>query len=381
MVSIWQGPRVWTIGTGAICLVCALVHPLSAEVFWLKTERIAEQEADLYWQGDQESYYRIDFSDMVNSERWIPMNLLPGDESSLRARISLHEIRSHAGFFRLSRHSIGSPLDSDGDGIDDVWKLQHGLDPLAGINPDLDVWLPFDEGSGAFASNRMGDPGPATLTDLAEVAWGDGVFGSAVVFNGQSGAVRMAEYGPVSSAQGFSVSLWARLDTAAVGPVATLLSLTNPCGASWQGVQIQYDVEASTLRAQLSDCVDSVELQVVVGLIDWRHIVLVMNESLANLYVDGNLMGWVGVGLELEQADIWLGNVADGTLPWHGKIDDVRLYSRGLSGSAIAAMRQAFEDWSGDGLVNADVYRGGGDPHQYYAAPKIHMTYPRAVQP
>jgi hypothetical protein len=49
-------------------------------------------------------------------------------------------------FYRVQRVPLASPLDSDGDGIDDVWEFEHGLDPLgneaAQVAPgDTNTWL------------------------------------------------------------------------------------------------------------------------------------------------------------------------------------------------------------------------------------------------
>ena len=71
------------------------------------------------------------------------------------------------------------------------------------------------------------------------------------------------------------------------------------------------------------------------GSIDSVLLALVLNDGEAALYLDGRLAASRGSGISLPDdglpVTLILGNSADGTLPWHGSVFAVALYSRALS--------------------------------------------------
>ena len=58
----------------------------------------------------------------------------------------------------------------------------------AAVDPTLLLWLPFDEGSGALASDRSAQ---GLEADLANVQWAVGAFGTAARFGGTNASVIM----------------------------------------------------------------------------------------------------------------------------------------------------------------------------------------------
>lgn len=84
------------------------------------------------------AYYRLDLS--TNLPAFSPWAMDLGHEGAVW-RVP-YDSGPDAAFFRAFGESLWSPLDTDGDGMDDVWELDHPgvLDPLdpadAGLDPD-----------------------------------------------------------------------------------------------------------------------------------------------------------------------------------------------------------------------------------------------------
>jgi hypothetical protein len=72
---------------------------------------------------DPGSYYLLQHSDDLATWSAADMSL------GIPSQMDLTPGVTH-GFFRAIPYSKYSPRDTDGDGIDDVYELQHGLDPL-----------------------------------------------------------------------------------------------------------------------------------------------------------------------------------------------------------------------------------------------------------
>lgn len=112
-----------------LLLLCLLVLQLSqfasAALNTIKNLRVQNGLITVEFNEDPGTYYMLEHS--TNLQTWAPADMSLGIPSELELTQG-----STRGFFRAVPLSKYAPLDSDGDGIDDLYELQHSdvLDPL-----------------------------------------------------------------------------------------------------------------------------------------------------------------------------------------------------------------------------------------------------------
>jgi hypothetical protein len=96
--------------------------------------------------------------------------------------------------------------DTDGDGLFDGWKVQHGLNPLTHrLTNDLLAWWTFDDAGGAVASNRINPLFNGVLENADVSSWTTGFYGGGVRFNGTNQYIRVDQTQALISGGPFSV--------------------------------------------------------------------------------------------------------------------------------------------------------------------------------
>ncbi len=89
----------------------------------IKNLRVENGAVIVEFTEDPGSYYLLEHSnDLVT---WGPADMSAGVPSTLDISPGVTQ-----GFFRAIPYSKYAPLDTDGDGIDDLYELNHNLDPL-----------------------------------------------------------------------------------------------------------------------------------------------------------------------------------------------------------------------------------------------------------
>jgi len=108
----------------ACCLIIA--NPLPAvDLNTIGNFRVENGLAIVEFADQPDKYYLLEYSEDLKN--WVPADMSLGDPSELEIVPSVQK-----GFFRAIPYGKNAPVDSDGDGIDDVYELNHGafLDPL-----------------------------------------------------------------------------------------------------------------------------------------------------------------------------------------------------------------------------------------------------------
>jgi len=87
--------------------------------------RVENGQAIVEYADDPGTYYLLQYSEDMS--HWGPIDMSLAEQSELELVPSVKK-----GFFRAIPYSENAPLDSDGDGIDDVYELNHRefLNPL-----------------------------------------------------------------------------------------------------------------------------------------------------------------------------------------------------------------------------------------------------------
>jgi hypothetical protein len=210
----------------------------------------------------------------------------------------------------------------------------------AGGDPTLAMYWRLDELSGSTASDSSGNGHTGTLLGLAN--WGTGKINGAASLNGTSAYIEAA--GPViDTSKPFTVAAWAMLSSAP----ATYKTVLSIAGVSASGFYVQYrqDIGRFAFAMQLADADTSSVFAAApappVASV-WYHLAGVFDGANLNFYLNGSLVAstprsgpWRAVGNTLVGRAQYAGLPTDF---WPGLIDEVRFYSRALSGLEISKL-------------------------------------------
>ena len=208
-------------------------------------------------------------------------------------------------------------------------------------DPDLKGCWSFDEGSGAVAGNAAGGPDgqvPAALK------WVEGRKGKALAFDGKNYVV--VKHCPCFNSPRYTFAAWTKLKN--TGDYQYIV---------WQGGPVfPEDVEArrfdlwtemdGTVNGLMhrADGAEVLHIQGRTGIADdaWHHVALTYDGKAVKLYVDGKGEDEQAAGgpLAVNKHDLWIGGRPEGVVAT-GLIDEVRFYTRALTGAEIAALAGA----------------------------------------
>ena len=84
----------------------------------------------MMWVSDTNSYYKIQECHDLMTQGWALTHMTLGAVSQTAWVIPPPTEDPYYCFYRISPAAITNSADEDGDGMDDVWELRHGLNPL-----------------------------------------------------------------------------------------------------------------------------------------------------------------------------------------------------------------------------------------------------------
>ena len=174
-----------------------------------------------------------------------------------------------------------------------------------------------------------------------------GLFGNAIGLSGQSIELPF-RIDQSSSSSGMTVAAWIRPDSISAPENSPLILVsTDNGGSDWSlGFKNGYPfVRSGKLELTTSH-------QVYAG--EWMHMVGVFNPrgSRSTVYLDGNPAILKSLGFDSSTATLYVGSDANGSHPYDGLIDDLRVWSRALSSDEI---EELYGNGLGDINPNASV--------------------------
>ncbi len=205
--------------------------------------------------------------------------------------------------------------------------------------------LPLDEAPGAttFAdSSGNGNPGACSGGGCPR-AGVTGKQGQAAQFDGADDVITVADAPTLRNAS-FTVSAWFRWDGVGTDNVNFLTAK----GTENMELHTGGDAGVNGLRfipaGYSATYVDAANV-IAAG---WNHVAAAYDGSMATLYVNGVLVGSRtgisgGNNLTTDATALHIGRRSDGTYPFDGAIDDVRVYNRVLSAGEIARLAAWWE--------------------------------------
>ena len=226
---------------------------------------------------------------------------------------------------------------------------QNGTADMADLHEFTTDWLldfslregfwKFDETSGSTAADSSGNSRDGTLVNMENADWVAGKYGNALEFDGVDEYVEITGYKGVIGSASRTVAAW--IKTSTTGEIISW-------GMTGQGEKWIFRVQddngtAGTIRLEVGG-------GYVVGSTDlrdggWHHVAAVLGGASADvldvqLYVNGS-PEIISASLGPKQvnttsgADVKIGVFTGSDRYFTGQIDDVRIYSRGLSAAEI----------------------------------------------
>ena len=198
----------------------------------------------------------------------------------------------------------------------------------------------LDDGSGATASDASGN-GHDGLVDGA--SWTQGIVGGALHFDGDDDGVDLGSLDvPTEGPSGLSIAAWFKADSFNSSRDNRILSKTTDSDGDshyWMLSTIK-SAGKTVLRFRLKTGGSTQTLIAGGGSIDtgeWVHAAATYDGQAMRLYEDNVIVasrpatGNVSASGSVPAA---IGRNPDGTDPWHGTIDEIRLYGRGITAPA-----------------------------------------------
>ena len=218
-----------------------------------------------------------------------------------------------------------------------VLVLGPAVSALAGLDPSLVAWWPFDEGSGTVAADASGNGNDGTVEGGA--AWVTGVLDGALEFNGSDSYVD-APHIPFDD-QSFTIAMW--INAGQTGSDHIFFSQTQ---SSSTDLSMHFRViGGGTIRFGFY----SNDLDGPSGAVDtdtWYHVALWYDFQNQNrrIYMNGEMVAEAG-------ATPYKGNTGNthigqwnGGEYFNGMIDDVQVYNRPLEDAEVVKIMSGLAD-------------------------------------
>lgn len=214
-----------------------------------------------------------------------------------------------------------------------------------GLGAGLVGYWKLDEGTGTSAADASVNAITA-LTLTNGPLWTTGRIGSGIDFDGTNDYATTADTATLDFADGevFTVTGWFNRDT-----FTTADQVFAKQANSFDAGYGMYIDTTDQIYFTVYDGTDLYSLETASGLIiatGWHHFAAVWGDTTAALYVDGVLVsttpaGTIGnIGSLANANPFRIGASADGSQPFDGKIDEIRVYDRVLSPSEITDLYQ-----------------------------------------
>ena len=250
--------------------------------------------------------------------------VFPGSEGAVSHSVSLSGLTDNSieRYFSRCRDSLGN---RNGDDFDLSFAVGN-VDLLS----DLAGFWAFDEASGCDALDATGvhdgSLGPDCLGGNGP-QYIDGVVGSALSFDGTDDQVAAPTSAAIATPSEITIAAWIRRGTS-----FRFESIVDFRDQGTDGYDL-YTTNSSRLFLRVNDGALTGSSVVTDGA--WHHVVGVYDGNHMRLYVDGNLDATSTVGaksIDVGALQLYIGrHFSLNTFGFTGNIDEVMLYTRGLS--------------------------------------------------
>jgi hypothetical protein len=235
-------------------------------------------------------------------------------------------------------------------GVDDTGGDSETTDGPIELDPDLVLWLTFDDpeaplaDASSYARSVTCDAG----TDLCPVVVADGGMDLAALFDGTDDLLQVTHDAALETDEGLTVAMRVRNDFLSDLPIHTVIARPYDVvnDNSWEVFFRDEDVDGITdLVFEIADpMLGQIQLVAPAPAVEgeWGRIVAVWTVDSVALYVDGVVQTTApSTGMLFDASPVVVGGDIDSLIPrnWFlGAIDDVRIYRRALTVAEIAEL-------------------------------------------
>ena len=192
----------------------------------------------------------------------------------------------------------------------------------------------FNEGSGSVLNDLSGNGNNGTILDAAWVT--SGKFGSALTFNGVDSAVVVNDSPSLHLTKTMTLEAWVYPVNSIDGWRSILMKQMSTDASYYLEANTQYNMPASSVSIKSE--------QILAGgsklpLFAWSHLATTYDGAYMRLYISGTQVSARAQTGTIQNAGGQLligGNTIWGEY-FSGRIDEVRIYNRALSGAQIQA--------------------------------------------
>ncbi len=238
--------------------------------------------------------------------------------------------------------------DSDGDGLSDGWEIQYGFDPLLDVTTDLRAWYELEETNGTNVSDSWIFSAEGQLLGSSAPMSQTGAVGKAFRFDGTDDGVRIPNVSALDIQPEITLAAWIWPATNIFGSRQSIIQKNSDYYFNTRDGKLQF------FWYQLSTNVAYWAPTNILQTGAWSHVAATFNGTDVSMYINGVqvLSSNASVVGNITNTDVGIGyGFGDGRY-WNGMLDEVRIYSRGLSSNQLQSLWYAGADLDADGLRN-----------------------------
>jgi hypothetical protein len=234
-------------------------------------------------------------------------------------------------------------------GVDDSSGGEESTEGPMELDPDLVLWVTFDDPMAPFADASMyaRDVSCDVDLDACPAVGPDGTLDLGAVFDGTDDLLLVPYDAMLEHDAGLTVAIDVRNDALTSLPIHTVIA--RPYGAvtdnAWELFFRDEDADGTNnVVFEIADAGGQIQLVTapIAGKGEWSRIVALWTVDSVAVYIDGVLQASApSTGMLFDESPIVVGGDIDNLLAtnWFlGAIDDVRVYRRALSEAEIAAL-------------------------------------------
>ena len=198
------------------------------------------------------------------------------------------------------------------------------------LDSALYAYWPLNEGEGTAVQEQLGSFDSGKITDAQ---WTEGVFGSALTFDGTTSSVNAGNT-DYAMTENSTVAFWVKPGE---------LKGFNILLAKGPKTEGHFEIYTSDgiMKVYMPDCGDYVlNFDLRYYQEQWAHLAFVVDsERMLKLYVNGKVSGSIKIGaMKTVNETMTIGSLTDGSMPFAGAMDEIYLYTRALSEEEIQTL-------------------------------------------
>ena len=202
----------------------------------------------------------------------------------------------------------------------------------------------FDETSGTTAADSSGSGNTGALTNMAGTEWATGKVGGALNFNGSGGYVQLSQVTAIGSTSS-TVAMWVKIPVPPNGNLGASERVGNIIGNYNSSPNMNLEVHnKGKIRYFWNNGEKSVFGSLDLRDNQWHHLAFVRDKDNDKLF--GYIDGVVDLTTNGSASDVSFNtsfrigrdNRGGSGIPFHGSIDDLRIYDSAFSAGEVSAL-------------------------------------------